>query len=316
MSAPQESAGAGFVFIVGTARTGSKIYLTTLNRHSDIDLVNELHYLAPRYVRRDFAATVRQRLGRPLGRVGASELVTLMFSGAANGTFWERKPPTGELQQRIGDLDPEVLAARLGPEPATPRQVLRVLLQEHARVAGKARPGAKFPVDIGRVEVLMRWFPDAAFVHLVRDPRAILASMLAREPGSGRRRAAAVPKRLGYVVLQYRRAAQLHRRWQGTAAYYLSRFEDMVGDPGRSIPALCRFLGLEATPEMFLPPGRDSSFRADSAAGLDATAVAAWRDHLGNAERRTVEVLLRREMALFGYAADQRAPASEALHGG
>lgn len=305
MTAIANGSDSRFVFIVGIARTGSKIYMTNLNRYSDIDIVNELHYLAPRYIRRDFIATVQDTLGNRLRALSAEALVELMYSGALLGTFWERKRRTAELQHRLIDLDPAVLVRRLKEAPPSWPLILRILLDEHARVAGKARPGAKFPVDISQVETLMRWFPGARFVHLIRDPRAIYASMVARElrysSASDASTAAIAGRRLGYLLLQYRRAANLHRRYAGTGRYYLSRFEDVVGDAGRSIPALCAFLGIDVVTGMFRPPGKDSSFRDSGRAGLDSAAMTAWRDYLGRGQCALIELLLGKEMRLFGY---------------
>lgn len=308
MDAADTHNGNGFVFIVGIARTGSKIYMSMLNRYADIDVVNELHYLAPVYIRRDFVRTVQRHLGPRPRNDNVGSLVRLMFSGTLHGTFWESRTSTNGPHQRISDLDPATLARHLSSAPLSWRHILGTLLREHARTAGKSRPGAKFPVDISRVEVLRRWFPEARFVHLIRDPRAIHASMLAREAGqragASRPTRRAVLRRLGYLTLQYRRAARLHRRLIGSGTYHLARFEDMVGNPRRTIPDLCTFLGIDTAEGMFHPPMKDSSFHGDSGnPRLDRNTLDAWRSRLGCRERRVIERLLDDEMRLFGYSA-------------
>ncbi len=308
--------GSGFVFLVGIARTGSKIYMSGLNNHSGVDLLNEFHYLAPPYIRRDFIATARRTFRKPLSMVTPEEIVDLMFSGTLNGTFWELRPVREEPQQRIVDLDPTRLTARLAACMPRWDLILRVLLEEHALVTGKQRAGAKFPVDIGRVPLLMRWFPDAQYVHLIRDPRAIYASMAERELRTTVRgragRAAIQVRRLLYLCLQFRRAAQFHRAYQHRSNYYLARFEDTVENPRRAIPDLCRFLGIAPAEGMFSPPVKDSSFERSEEMGFIAEAVDGWRDRLSAREAGFIEHSLRVEMRLFGYLAGQvrRPPAA------
>ncbi len=304
MSAAEQIPDSRFVFVVGVARTGSKIYMTMLNRFSEIDIVNELHYLAPRFIRRDFVTTVQRRLGSRLEVASPEALVNEMFSAPLNGTFWQPRS-SGSLEQRVTDLNRDTLVRRLSTGVTTPARVMRVLLEEHARVAGKSRPGAKFPVDISRVPTLLEWFPGASVIHLVRDPRAIYSSMIARDVrvfrGNWRQQAAARSGRLAYLVHQYRLAARVHRRNAANPAYYLSRFEDLIVMPCESVPLLCDFLGIEVMADMYQPPGKDSSFRKDESTGFDVGAVDTWREYLDRPSRRLIETLLSREMAIFGY---------------
>ena len=51
-----------FVFIIGIARTGSKIYKNMLNKYSEINILNELHFLSPKWIRKDFRWFVKNSL--------------------------------------------------------------------------------------------------------------------------------------------------------------------------------------------------------------------------------------------------------------
>ena len=99
------------VFIVGIARTGSRIYMSTLNDHSDIDIITEVHYLAPRYIRKD-AVTALKLNSRPLESAErVKEALKTMYSGELVGDFWKKTSPTTALQQRLVDLSPDALLA-------------------------------------------------------------------------------------------------------------------------------------------------------------------------------------------------------------
>ena len=68
------------IFIVGCARTGSKLHADILNGHSQLNLVDELHYLAPWWLRRDFARAAASA-GALKHDNNLSELLDQMYSG-------------------------------------------------------------------------------------------------------------------------------------------------------------------------------------------------------------------------------------------
>jgi hypothetical protein len=296
-----------FVFIVGVARTGSKIYMSIVNRFSDIDVVGEMHFLAPWYVRNDAVRTLGLERNPPFRDGDAERIVEAMYSGRLNGEFWKQSGPSQTLRNRLADLDRDRLVRAMAHWNRRPEGLLRILLTEHARVAGKRRAGAKFPVDIARVGTLADWFPESKLVHLIRDPRAIYTSMAtrdlpgARKPGAPRLIAAA--RRLPYIAFQYRRAARVHRRWYRSPRYHLSRFEDLVGNPGTFLPRLCGFLDIAYSPEMTSIQRVDSSYPGENRTGIDRSAIVEWRRHILPFEKVWVETVLAREMGLFGYAA-------------
>jgi hypothetical protein len=296
-----------YVFIIGIARTGSKIYMSALNQFSDIDIVNEMHYLAPWYVRKDATRSLRLRSEPLTSPARVERAVELMFSGKLQGTFWNKREQTSAFQQRLIDIPRDYIVDRLNECPGTADSVFRVLLQAHARVAGKSRAGAKFPVDISCVHRLVEWFPNEKYVHLIRDPRAIYGSMVVREANSSAnqtsRRIRAAFRRLPYLILQYRRAARVHAALARSSNYYLSRFEDVATNPVASLRRLCEFLSVEYDCDMPNVRKVDSSYGIDGRIGIDGEAANRWQQHLNFIEKYIITKALRHEMATFGYSA-------------
>ena len=56
---------------------------------------------------------------------------------------------------------------------------MRHLVNEHARYQGKSRFINKNTRNSRRIRYLNAIFPDALFIHVLRDPRAVVASLLA-----------------------------------------------------------------------------------------------------------------------------------------
>ncbi|MBA2881470.1 hypothetical protein HNR65_001797 [Desulfosalsimonas propionicica] len=134
-----------FVFIIGVARTGSKIYKNSINSYTDIDILNEMHYLSPRWLRKDFCMSVSKTIGKPLRGEHLEALINLMFQKQFNGTFWQMSLDEIEGNENsIQELDRDVLASRLGETNFAFKTILETLLCMHAEIKKKRRGGQNF----------------------------------------------------------------------------------------------------------------------------------------------------------------------------
>ncbi|MQA87837.1 MAG: hypothetical protein GEV03_25240 [Streptosporangiales bacterium] len=105
---------------------------------------------------------------------------------------------------------------------------------------GKPRWGDKRPMYDQHLDAIFAMFPDAQFVHLVRDPRATVASVR-RVGWSG-----------GDVVAPtelWGRSLRAVDAWRGRLApdqLLEIRYEDLVMEPRATMERVCGFLGLAA----------------------------------------------------------------------
>ena len=114
----------------------------------------------------------------------------------------------------------------------------------YARAHGKARYADKTPSHIVELELLAERFPNAQFLHIVRDGRDVAASMVTMNFGASRFAEAARTWR--------RKTVRAHRigLTLGPARYRELHYEDLVADPGRTLETVCEFLGLPDDPGM------------------------------------------------------------------
>ena len=153
----------------------------------------------------------------------------------------------------------------------------------------------------------MEWFPDAKFIHIVRDPRASYVSNMRADIKRYKvktmiGRGFARSRRLLHIYDQYRRAAKLHSEFSGKKNYYLSRFEDIVLDSEAKIQQLCSFLGVAYSKKMLYPKVVNSSYeKSHVKPGLDAKTVDEWRKHIAPMDRKILETCLWRSMKTLGY---------------
>jgi len=183
-----------------------------------------------------------------------------------------------------------------------------------AQHLGKPGWGHKTPRFVRHTELLRDAFPDARFVHVVRDPRAVALSFM---------RSPVHRSNPLYAARRWRRDAGAGREL--TDAHpdraIEVRYEDLVTAPRETIERTCGFLGI-AFDERTLAYHRDAADEiADShraiharlAAPPDPARIHAWRDALTPAQVRTIETIAGPLMDRFGYARDQTDAARRTL---
>jgi hypothetical protein len=297
-----------FAFIIGIARTGSKIYMNILNKYSEIDILTELHFFAPRLVRKDFRYYVKKNVGTIKTKNDVLKLINLMYSGMLKGTFWGTDiDDSKDAQNKIIGLDKDILTNEILNSTKSYKDIFRILMEQHAILRNKKRGGAKFPVDISFVPKLMEWFPDSKFVHIIRDPRAVYSSMVLSDiklsSNSKKKNEFFIRLlRLFYLWRQYKRAIKIHKIHKNKNNYYISRFEDIVLNPKKYLKQLCDFLDIDFKENMMSPPVVDSSYGVyNKKTGFDKNTLTRWKTNISPKYEFIINLLLRNEMKEMGY---------------
>jgi hypothetical protein len=101
----------------------------------------------------------------------------------------------------------------------------------------KGRIVLKSPTHLGRIRVLLEMFPEARFVHIVRDPQAIFPSTVKLWKSLSMVQGLQVPKCVGleeYVFSCFERmysAFEAQRDLIDPRRFFEVRYEDLVQDP-------------------------------------------------------------------------------------
>ncbi len=132
------------------------------------------------------------------------------------------------------------------------------------RYLGKERFFNKYPRNSVRIEYIRAVFPDAVFLHVIRDGRAVVASVLEFIRARPRLQNAAMA--LCHPpdwreLLREDRAEQCALQWRAVVSYVLSkkaelgpayhefRYEELCDDPRGVLAAAWRFAGLRVEEE-------------------------------------------------------------------
>ena len=177
-----------------------------------------------------------------------------------------------------------------------------IVLRAYARRHGKARWGEKRPAYWHDVAALLRMFPHAQVVHLVRDPRSCVSSLKNVPWYTGD-----VMGAVSTWLLAQERIRRDARRL-GPDAYHELHFEDLARDPAPSLTELCRFLDEDFDPamlhheqaaEVIVPPWK--SWHALTHEPIDDARVTAWHTGLTPDELGLVERVAGAAMHRHGY---------------
>lgn len=186
--------------------------------------------------------------------------------------------------------------------PPTIGSAAGIIWREFARSRGKARWGEKRPAYWREMDVVMRLFPDAQIIHLVRDGRACVAS-LKQVDWWGR-------DSLGSITTWTLADQQLRALGKNlpSDSYHYVRYEDLLADPAGRLQALCAFLGEDFDPAMLergaaaadIVPSR-KTWHSRVHGDLDSTRIEAWRTALTPEEVGLFETVAARSMRANGY---------------
>jgi hypothetical protein len=211
------------VLVLGVRRSGTTLLRVMLGRHSELAVPDESYF-------------VPQLADRHLRHVEPEEFVDDL---RRIDTFAEWDVPLDKVRARLTERMP------IGAAIAT-------VFAVYATERGKARWGDKTPMYMQNLRLLERLFPDALFVHLIRDGRDAALSFLSMPKGL-MTETWMQPRSVAGFACQWRvevRAARRLGRRVGVGRYLEVRYEDLVGDVEAVLRRISAFARLSYEPAM------------------------------------------------------------------
>lgn len=204
-------------FIVGSARSGTTLLRLMLNAHESIAVPPE-----SRFVVELWEGQEQVDVDRLLGRLAAHKRF-IAWDLPIDAVRHELTTTGGK------DSFANVMGAAFGA---------------YARVNGKPRWGDKTPRYVENIPFLDRLWPNARFIHLIRDGRNVALSY-GNVPFGPKNVAQAAKLWADRVALGCRDGRALD-----TGRYIEIRYEDLVEDASGEAKDLCQFLDLDFDPGM------------------------------------------------------------------
>ena len=274
------------IFILGANRSGTTLLRLMMNAHPHIGIPEEMQYFHSRY-----------------GDVSVHDWRKPPFSPAEYATH------VRTYAERAARLHPELNAdalttAILSDGPYDLRRPYRILLETWAGLHGKVRWGEKTPGNVFFVDVLYAMFPEARFVHVVRDPRAGVASM----------------QKVSFFLDDVAFNAMIRRSYADACTHFQTlvppdqwttlRYEDLVRAPEKTLRTLLAFLDepydpqvlhFHQTADRYMKDDAAATFNARATRPVSTASLDRWKDTLASEEVALVETVCAEEMERYAY---------------
>jgi len=271
------------IFVVGCARSGTTMLRLMLDSHPDLAIPGESHFIPGLWRNRERYSPS-----------GVLDPVALAQAAVATPQF-----------RRWGiDAEPILAFARARPE-ASFADVIAALFEGYAAQQDKSRWGDKTPQYVRSIGLLARLFPDARFIHIVRDGRDVALSFLSFGWG---------PSTIWHAALRWKRDVEAGRRQGssiGAERYLEVRYESLVKETRESLRRIAGFAELPFDEHM-VEHHRGTESRVQ--ARLDRTrqheaamkpvtqGLRDWRHQMSEGDVLSFESVAGDALAAFGFA--------------
>jgi hypothetical protein len=192
-------------------------------------------------------------------------------------------------------LDLHALEKVLLQEAVTYPALFLSILRLYAQAHGKRRCGEKTPQHAMFTETLCDWYPGARIIHIVRDPRDVVASLL---------RLPSAPNSVIGAASLWLRRNRAALRSQRRSQYLLVRYEQLAAQPEEELRRVCVFVGEEYSAAMLEPnwdPTADRPWFQRAEQPVSTQRVGVWRKELSDDEIALVERMAGTYMRRFAY---------------
>ncbi len=168
----------------------------------------------------------------------------------------------------------------------------------------KPRAGEKTPHHLRCADYLLNAFPEAQFLCVVRDGRAVIRSRATNPNWEHNLISAANIWRSDAKLLRNIKSGPHGER------VHIIRYEQLITEPETVLRGVCAFLGEEFEPAMLEGDGNDSTSYSDyyerpwmvkSLTSIDSSRATAWTHEYSSSELALVEHIMKSELIDFGY---------------
>jgi len=280
----------GPVFLVGCSRSGTTLLRLMLTCHPDICIPPESTFLV-----------------RLHGRWGASGIA----GPEAVRAICE---DLVACDKKIADwgLDVNALAEALASQtPISYRQFVEAVYRQYCALTDPraARWGDKNPEYVRNIDLVRSVFPEARFIHILRDGRAVYNSFISANAKHGR----VYPEHPADAAAHWRMSVRAGTRHRGQRYYHEVRYESLITDPETVLRGICRFLGIqEAIDAMMaypaenqareLVPAQRLAWHSATLRAPDSARGESWRRELGAWRAGVFELCAGADLRALGYA--------------
>ncbi len=297
------------IFIVGCHRSGTTVLYETLAQHPELVYLTNASSFTPRtpILSNRLFSMIKTGENQGVERFAKDGLKITYDTPSEGIRIWELYAPDGGdycLDEHYSNPEME--------------HYLKVTIQKHLKYLNGSRFINKNPDNSVRIRYLNKLFPDAYFVHILRDGRAVCNSLLKFRQaateffGAEHRHATGGVKVKAWAEIErYWRSDPLYsagliwkevietlerdRTYIAPERYLEVRYEDFVGDPMTYLRRISEFCQLSWNGPV------ESKFRSETTRLQLGERNEAWRKRLGPEELQRLLAVIGPKMREYGY---------------
>jgi len=273
------------VFIFGKGRSGTTLLATILNTHSQIAIAPEAHYF-------DKFWRKYQRHNSFQNSSKCRKFVDYLFSSKEIKVLGFTAEERAKIVNRI-----------LSEQQPSHRIVLENILFCYAAKQGKPIWGQQTPGDIEVVARILKVFPQARIIQIIRDPRDVILSL--RKVPWGKK---------GNIIehlKQWKRCARLNKnnKLLNQQNYIEIKYEALLIETEEVLRKICSFVGVSFEVQMLQHHKKTNPvfslsgepWKTKALGQIDSDNLANWKTQLTQEESQLVSSLAGDELISKGY---------------
>jgi hypothetical protein len=272
-------------FIVGSARSGTTLLRIMLNAHPDVAVPPESRFIT--------------EFWRGEDEVNVQEFLAQLRD---NRRF------------KVWDLPIEAVRKELPGDRASYADAMDAAYRAYAKERGKSVYGDKTPRYVEEMPLLARLWPDAKFIHQLRDGRNVALSYA--EVPFGPKDVAGVARLWKRRVIAGREAG----RPLGDDRYMEIRYEDFIQSFESSAKLICDFLGIEFDEVMldYTERARDdilpraAKYNPNVSKPVEEAKKRSWQETMPDSQVRIFEAVAGDLLEELGYERKFKSPGLKA----
>jgi hypothetical protein len=273
------------IFIVGMPRSGTTLLSKILSSHSNICIAPESHFL--NYWMQRFSFTSIQE-----------------DSGFEE--FWQAFIHSERFSYFEIDSTQLFSVVKFASEDRA-QLFFSTLLKQFSKKEKKSRWGEKTPAHYAYIDKLLEWYPNARILYVVRDPRAVAASMK-NVPWGGNRVIA--------YSTRWKDSIKHLKKWVCDYRVLKVQYEHFVINPEKYLRQICSFIGEDFQSQLLTSDKlyNDSTAKLYSSEwaishvflasqSINTDNLEKWKKNLSENEIALIEYICRNYMKDFNYKA-------------
>ena len=274
-------------FIVGSGRSGTTLLRSLLSEHSEIFIPPENQML--RHMAKAFDAY--------RGLPWQVQVAAVLEEFRKNEEFSEWEVDLFALTAK---------AELLKKEGRSFAGLANLIYTEYGsfHAPEKTRWGDKTPDNAFNLDLIEKHFPNAQYIHMLRDGRDSVASFFKSNFYNGD---------IIRAAYKWRDSVRFCRRFkkkvQDKRRFFELRYEDLVSSPEKKIKDVCNYLNIDVTEKMLKYKGASDNMKdvldkekhQNVKRGIFTDSIGHWKQDIPKSDIRKVLKIIEDELRFFGY---------------